>query len=736
MGWCKTQSDSIKPDFQPVAYRIVPSALLFFMVLLASLSGCGKSDSGSSTSGQSSSALSAVQGDAIAGKALFDGGLCSGCHGKKGAGPQSTGRDSIDMQALQRTSADFSALSRYIELQMPDGSPVGCGATCAADTAAYLLTWLASNSVSSTASHQQSSSVAALSGAQVYETQCLSCHGDQGRGPTEILADNWTLNRLQEKIALTMPLGDAGACDAECATSVAHYILSWQSKLSCEQPEQLLPRRLRLLTPREYQLTVNEIFGLNRWDNTARNLPITETVRGYDNNVPEIQVSLAHVSQYWAAAEELANSVNVNGLLSCTGLDDDQCARQWVAQMGYKIFRRPLSSEEAQGYIELFANAPDLVIGKRLTLKALLMSPNFIYRSEMGELTATGDYQLTPHEVATLLSYTYWGTMPDQALLQAAENNALASAGQIRQQVIRLLADDRAKEQLGYFAKQWLETTAVRYITKDPFLFPTFNGSVSAAMDDELSVFLSNYFLSGTKAFADLFVTDTVYVNQVLAKFYGLSGVSSTNLVAAPAGDRRGGILNLGAVLAAHAKMDQTSPISRGVFVRERLLCQSFPAPPPNAGNVVPLDPTLSTRERFSAHTDNDGCRDCHEKIDPIGFAFERYDASGKYRETEGDNLAVDDSGSITGLQRMTDGDYWPFQGTQGLAQIIAQSGHAAACLADQYQTFVQGVDRADACGLHQLVGAWSGSSYNLRELWIESALAPSYIRRQGETTP
>lgn len=561
---------------------------------------------------------------------------------------------------------------------------------------------------------------------------CQSCHGEQGDGTYEIIADNWNMGTLTTKIHDTMPQGNVSACQNECATAIAEYILSWQTGVSCETPEELLPRRLRLLTPREYQLTTNDIFKRGWWNNYARDLPVTETIRGYDNNVPEIFISNAHVTQYWTAAETIVESVNLDNLHTCSSSDSNACATEWVSTLGKQLFRRPLTEQELQQYRDLYTAQSDSSSGRKTALKALLMSPNFIYRSELGEPAGNGQYRLTQYEVASLLSYTYWGTTPDETLLNAADAGELSSSDQIRQQVNRLLRSERAKDQFVHFAKQWLGTKDVRYIAKSNALFPNFNAQVSTAMDDEQIAFISNVFTQSDSLFKDLFLSDTLWINQALANFYGISGVTASEPTPTPSNAERHGILNLGAVLASHAKMDQTSPISRGVFVRERLLCQTFPAPPPNAGDVVPLDNSLSTRERFSAHTDNDGCRDCHEKIDPIGFSFERYDGSGHYRLEEAGN-PIDDSGSITGMERMADTDYWPYQGTLGLSQLLAQSPHAASCFAEQYQTFVQGVAEPDGCGLHTLVQPWQANEYQLYDLWVQTALQPSFILRRGE---
>lgn len=724
------------------------------------------------------------------GRLLFEHSMCSECHGNKGDGAISTGSIPINMLDLKHTQSTPLELAQYIEAQMPTSLPKSCEGQCAADTAMYLISWInetsrtsssttsqsspistsTSSSSSSTNSRQttsrssqatssqssslrssssskaplpssssssskassSSSSARIASGATLYEEMCLSCHGEKGQGSYEIIADNWSFETLSAKIHDTMPLGNVSGCLDDCADAIAEFMIGWQSKQACESPEQLLPRRLRLLTPREYQLTTNDIFSRSMRTNFAKYLPVTETVRGYDNNVPEIFASNVHITQYWAAAETISESVNLESVYTCVSNYEPDCEKEWIRAVGRKLFRRPLSDAEVVQYRQLYLSESDPDDSKRVTLKGMLMSPNFIYRSELGEQMDNGQYRLTPYEIASLLSYTYWGTTPDALLLEAAEADQLSTQEQIRQQVIRLLKSDRAKDQFVYFAKQWLQTTETRHIPKNSELFPDFTLQVSTAMDDEQIAFIENSFLDPNTTYADLFTSDTLWLNQVLADFYDIAGVTSSQLVETPATDDRGGILNLGAVLVSHAKMNQTSPIARGVFVRERLLCQTFPDPPPNAGDIIPLNNNLSTRERFTAHTDNDGCRDCHEKIDPIGFSFERYDATGRYREDEA-GQPIDDRGSITGIQRMSDTDFWPYEGTKGLSELLANSPHSAACFVDQYQTFVQGVADPDGCGRYQLAQQWSDRDYRLYDLWVQTALQPSFILRSEE---
>ncbi len=621
-----------------------------------------------------------------------------------------------------------------------EGASTSSTSTSASSSTSSSSTTSASTSSggsSSTSSSSSSSGLAlAQTGATLYHDRgCHGCHGEQGEGNTAIVAANWSAPSLTVKIRDTMPQGASENCDEDCAAAIAAFILTWVEEPDCQESSALLPRRLRLLTPREYQLTVNDLLGLPSYNTYASALPRTELIRGYDNNVPDIQTSAAHATQYWEVAETLSENLNTSNVVQCTDLSMSECAQKFATEFIPKAFRRPVTQAEIDTYSDLFLMEANNERAIRLAVKSVLISPHFLYRSEIGTVNSSGIAELTPHEVASLLSYTFWGSMPDDELFGLAANGTLLSTATLVQQTERLLASAKAKSQMNHFAEQWLGVDNIRYLFKDPNEFPGFTSSVSEALATEFDLFFNDAFFNKSRVFADLYLTDTVFANAALANFYGISGVTGSQHQIIPAGPHRGGLLNLGGLLASHAKMDQTSPIARGVFVRERLLCQEFPPPPANAGGVIPLNPNLSTRERFSAHTDNEGCRDCHIKIDPIGFAFERYDGAGQYREVEGNNLAVDDAGSVTGLTKMADNDAHPFNGTKGLAAILAHADSASLCFVDQFHSYVQGVAEPTTCEIEDVHSRWQQAGFGLYDLWLETVKSPNFIRRKtGES--
>ena len=267
-------------------------------------------------------------------------------------------------------------------------------------------------------------------------------------------------------------------------------------------------------------------------------------------------------------------------------------------------------------------------------------------------------YALTPFEMATLLAYTYTGTTPDQALYDAAMEG-LTSDEDVRAQIVRLLKTDKAREHLGGFVEQWLRTDEVTTASKDETLYPTFTQDVKEAMAQEAREILLDVLLNDNVPFERFYDSDYTFVNEVLAEFYGIAGVSGEHFrkVTAP---ERGGILTSGAFLSTWATGEESHLIKRAVRVRERAMCQHLPPFPSNIDltafrlqqeNVVEQYRAANNGQITDAHlyfinTDIDACKSCHEYIiNPLGVGLEDYDAVGLPRTQYNNGLDVDFTG-------------------------------------------------------------------------------------------
>lgn len=686
-------------------------------------------------------------------------------------------------------------------------------------------------------------------GATLYATHCARCHatdrsGDVGRDLTD-LAD-FDRDRLVRVIDATMPSGRPTACAGDCAVRVGDYLWALRDgapapvdpppppdpiePVDCaDAPADLSPRRLRLLTRREYRNTVRDLLfpeaaalvdgdcpphrfalaadaapgsatvhvagSFNGWAGTVagggwalgragetwtldRDLPpgrhtykfvldertwiadpanpldeddgfggrnsVVEVDCGaaelaalpadpaadvpaetrpdafpFDNHAASGRVTARHLEAYLDAAEVLARAaLERPGFGPCAGAG---CAADFVRIFGRRAFRRPPTEAEVTRYAALFETH-----GAEAGLTALLSAPAFLYRSELGAPDADGAFRLTPHEEASALSYFLWASMPDDALLDAADRGPLDRAAEAG----RLLADDRARAVVGDFALQWLGVDALRTAHKNPDLFPDFDAALRAAMLAETADFARHVVFDGSGRFADLLTADFTVGDARLAAFYGLEPAADGTLPYG--GAARAGVLGHASVLATYAHSDQTSPIRRGLFVRRRLLCQELPPPPPNAGGVPEVDPDATTRERFRQHTDDDFCRGCHQYIDGVGFGFERFDALGRWRDTEA-GQPVDARGELNDIEGFGTGTDATYEGVDELAALVADSDAARDCFVRQTYRFAQGREDEvdDACAVRDLRADFDAAGGDVRALLTAVAAHPSFVLRR-----
>ncbi|HEX6240222.1 MAG TPA: DUF1588 domain-containing protein, partial [Polyangiales bacterium] len=292
--------------------------------------------------------------------------------------------------------------------------------------------------------------------------------------------------------------------------------------------------------------------------------------------------------------------------------------------------------------------------------------------------------------------------------------------------------DNKAKEQLGEFSLQWLRSEGVVSANKDKDVYPNFRDSLREAMVQEQKRFFSRVVLEERGKFEQLFTPSFTLVNRELAQFYGLPMPANDYDKVDVGQSGRGGVLGFGSVMASHAHQNESSPIKRGLYVRNRLLCQVLPSPPANLDTTPPgLDPTLTTRERFAKHTADAACSSCHTFIDGVGFGLEGFDGVGQQRSME-NNIAVDTSGEIRGIESLSDGSSKKFNGARELAAVLRDSENAKACLALQYYRFGRGYEErdADACSLSALKQRFMAGGLTVRDLLENLPLLTSFSIR------
>ncbi|MFO0589477.1 MAG: DUF1592 domain-containing protein [Polyangiaceae bacterium] len=463
----------------------------------------------------------------------------------------------------------------------------------------------------------------------------------------------------------------------------------------CEGPSRG-NRMLRRLSRAEYDATIHDLLGIDSTWGAA--FGADTVVNGFDNNASALVVSPLLADQVRRAAEEIADAAfeSPASLLPCDpATGDEACAASFVDTFGARAFRRPLDASDHDRYMTLYAAvaAEDgFLEGVKTVLTAMLQSPHFLYRTELGGAPKDGVVNLTPHEIASELSYLFWGTMPDAELTNAANQGKLGTPEEIASQAARLLSDPRSDAVLDRFVDQWLLVGNILNVPKDTSVYPGFTPDIRAAMRDEIRAFYRGVLRGEAPTLPLLFTADKSHMSPDLAAFYGLpaGAVGPDGLVTVDlAGTERTGLLGQGALLASHAHPNDSSPIHRGKLVRTRLLCQKLP-PPPAGFNVQPppLDPSLTTRERYIEHSKSEPCKSCHSLMDPIGFGFERFDGVGRLRAEE-NGKPIDAAGEIVSSPSSDA----TFDGTAGLSKVLAESPDTGACYALQWVRFAYGIE-------------------------------------------
>jgi len=535
------------------------------------------------------------------------------------------------------------------------------------------------------------------------------------------------------------------------------------------------PVLLRRLTHSQYNNTVRDLLG----DQTrpADEFPPEDFVNGFKNQAAVQSIPPLLAESYSAAAEKLAQHAYeagyFKGLAACrqaavAALDGDHgsterrtavvaavssprpggrwvgslaavrtrplqaCDGKFLRSFGLKAFRRPLTEAEYGRYAALFekeaARAHDPARGAAIVVEAMLQSPNFLFRIERGRAGVWKQY-----ETANRLSYFLWDTMPDDALLRLAAAGRLGTREQVERVARHMLGDPRAHQALDEFVSEWLRFDRLLNGVRDRQRFPEFNSELALAMTEETRRLVS-HLVWGDGNFMEFFAADYGFLNSDLATLYGLRAPAEEfGRVQFPSAFDRAGFLGEATFLSLTSKPAGTSPTARGLFVREQLLCQKVPNPPPGVNQNLPL-PTeakpLTTRERMTMHRTNEPCARCHSLIDPIGFGFERFDAIGKQRLKESVVLAgsyghhekpkkaeldIDSSGTIRGIAHSD------FSSPKEIGQRLAEEPVCQNCVVKQLFRYAFGRPEtpADDATLENAERVFRDSQFRFKELMI-----------------
>jgi hypothetical protein len=487
---------------------------------------------------------------------------------------------------------------------------------------------------------------------------------------------------------------------------------------------------IRRLTAWEYDATIADLLGDD--SHPSEGFP-QEGGSGFDNNADVSSVTWLMANKYMLAAEAIAERAvaDLPGLLSCDAATDG-CVEGWIESFGPRAWRRPLTPDELASLVALYEGnlaAYDTSAAVSLTLQAMLQSPYFLYRVELGVPGESGEaaVPLDDWEMASRLSYFLWGSMPDEALFSAAASGALSSRDEIEAQARRMLDDPRARRMVSHFYEQWLGYHELDFVDKDTAMFAGWTPEIAQRQRAEAEAFLDHVMFDDDATLQTLLTAPYTFADAELASWYGLPAPDATGKVTSD-DIELSGILSLGGVLSVHSKTNSTNPIGRGLFVREQLLC-TIPPPPPDDVDIVPPtpDPNATTREQYEQHREDPACAGCHVLFDPVGFGFEHYDATGRWRTTE-NGFDIDASGELAATD--VDGD---FVGARELGERLAGSEQVAGCVARQWFRFAYGrseSEELDACNLETIDAAFAESGHDMRELLVALTQTDAFLFR------
>lgn len=510
-------------------------------------------------------------------------------------------------------------------------------------------------------------------------------------------------------LAMATVFGSVQAAPKQASVSVASQAAGPQASGPTEAAG---PAMLRRLSPDQYRQTIADIFGSDitiggRFAPEIRQSGLLAVGAGNES------ITGDELEQYHAMAQTIAAQVvdasHRGVLVSCTPVSastaDDRCASKFLGQVGELLYRRPLSKVELQVQVGIAHSAAlqdkDFYAGLRESLAQMLVSPEFLFRwsNVNGPLGAKGDSTLDGYARASQLSFFLWNSAPDEMLLNDARHGRLNSQRGLTHEVDRMLKSPRLDAGVRAFFSDMLQFSCAEdpcldaSFSKDSTIYPRFTPQVAADAQEQTLRTLVDLLVTHDGDYRDVFTTRKTFLTPDLAAIYGVPFPRDTpngepNTWAPyeyQPGDPRAGILSEVSFVALHSHPGVSSAVLRGRALREVILCERVPDPPPNVNFKLVLDtsnpkyPTM--RSRLDAHITNPVCAGCHRLMDPPGLAMENFNGDGSFRTRE-NGVLIDASGALDGKK---------FDGMQGLAQTVANDPAAPACLVSRLAEYALG---------------------------------------------
>ncbi len=495
------------------------------------------------------------------------------------------------------------------------------------------------------------------------------------------------------------------------------------------------PARMRLLSQEQYFNSLGYVFGPDI-SVAAHFAPFRRTDGLLASGSASAGVTVSQMQEFQRTASSLAGQIvspaNRAYLVPCTPRDDTKadraCAREFLLPAGRLLFRRPLDKATADAIVarsvEAAGQLDDFYGGLAVALEGLLMAPQALFVADRGspDPARPGYARLDAYSLASRLSFFLWNAAPDDALLRAAEQGELDSDSGLAKSVDRMLASPRLEAGMRAFFDDMLRFDDLAVLAKDPGIYPVFGAETIVDAREQTLRTLVDHLLIRKRDYRDLFTSRDTFVSPSLAVIYDVAAPPGWSAYTSPPDSPRAGLLTQVSFLAAHAHPGRSSPTLRGKAVRELLLCQAVPRPPPNVdfSLLEDADSRLKTaRERLDVHRTNPVCAGCHKITDPIGLAFEHFDGAGQFRATER-GASIDASGALDGSR---------FDDLAGLSQAMRDHPQLSACLVKRVYGWATGgpTEPADKPMLEWLGERFAADGYRLPDLLRTVALSSAF---------
>jgi hypothetical protein len=493
--------------------------------------------------------------------------------------------------------------------------------------------------------------------------------------------------------------------------------------------------RMRKLLGKQYVSSVKALLGPAAA--AVAKPPPDIASQGFDAiGAAELAISESALVTYEQSAQAIANRVvsdvtAADALMGCTpaSAGDTACYGTFVRTFGRRAFRRPLDDEEIARYVAVATASAtryqNVYAGTAYVVMAFLQSPYFLYQIEVGEpdpLEPTRR-RLTGYELATRMAFFLTDAPPDDALLDAAAADGLATPEAIRELAKQLVERPEARDALDSFYEERFQLRQLAQLTKDPAVFPQFTPAIGASMRQEALLLLRDIVWTNNTDYRELLTAPYAYVDTALAQLYGTPPVNGPGFERRMLPPNRHGILGQAAFLAREAHPAFTSPTRRGRFISERVLCIDIPPPPPEV-MAQPLPPVpgmpMTMRQRLRAHSENEACASCHARMDGIGLALESFDGLGAFR-TQDAGMPIDDSGEIFEVGR--------FSGLAGLTSLVRERPELHRCWVRSLYRHATGhlEAEADEAALEGVDQRFAEARYRLKDLLVEIAASDAF---------